>query len=158
SRNGMNCSQALRQSRMIAGYRWPHRSARSSSAAWAASALTAVQMGLRSRLRASQSRRGAGREGVGRRGGVAGWTMACGHTFSTTSGRPFSPMPLWMSSDRRRGLGGEQGVDLAGDVALKTADGFAASFAFGQTALQVVLGALVPAEPGQGDPVEGGVG
>jgi hypothetical protein len=38
----MNSSQALRQSRMIAGYRWPYRSASWSSAARAAAALTAV--------------------------------------------------------------------------------------------------------------------
>ncbi len=38
----MISAQALRHSRMIAGYRWPHVSSRSSSAAAAASALTAV--------------------------------------------------------------------------------------------------------------------
>ena len=38
----MNSSQAFCQSRMIAGYRCPHLSASSSSAARAAPALTAV--------------------------------------------------------------------------------------------------------------------
>jgi hypothetical protein len=38
----MNCSQAFSHSRMIAPYRWPHRSASWSSAARAAAALTAV--------------------------------------------------------------------------------------------------------------------
>jgi hypothetical protein len=38
----MNSAQALCHSRMIAGYRWPHFSVSSPSAARAASALTAV--------------------------------------------------------------------------------------------------------------------
>ena len=49
-------------------------------------------------------------------------------------------------------------VDLASDVSLEAADGLAAGFAFGDAAGEVVAGACVPAQPGQGDAVEGGVG
>ncbi|MDX6296140.1 MAG: hypothetical protein QOH50_5539 [Kribbellaceae bacterium] len=42
-------------------------------------------------------------------------------------------------------------VDLAGDVSLGTADGFATGVAFGDAAGEVVAGAGVPAQAGQGD-------
>jgi hypothetical protein len=57
-----------------------------------------------------------------------------------------------------RGWEGDDLVDLAGDVSLEAADGFAAGFAFGDAAVEVVAGAGVPAQPGQGDAVERGVG
>jgi hypothetical protein len=56
------------------------------------------------------------------------------------------------------GWGGDDLVDLAGDVALGAADGFAPGFAFGDAAGEVVAGAGVPAQPGQSDAVERGVG
>src|SRR5918997_879604 len=43
-------------------------------------------------------------------------------------------------------------------LALEAADRFAAGFAFGDAAGEVVAGAGVPAQPGQGDAVERGVG
>src|SRR5690348_6556241 len=92
-------------------------------------------------------------------------TIAWGQVASIASGNPVSPMPLWMSSrvralvgGCRRGLGCDEGEDLAGDVALEAADRLAAGFALGEASLQVVLGAGIPAQPGQGDPVERGVG
>ena len=51
------------------------------------------------------------------------------------------------------GLGrvGEEPVDLACDVAFEAADDLAAGFAVGASALGVVDGALVDAQPGDGD-------
>ena len=49
-------------------------------------------------------------------------------------------------------------VDLAGDVSLEAADGFPAGFAFGDAAGEVVAGTGIPAQAGQGDAVERGVG
>ena len=49
-------------------------------------------------------------------------------------------------------------VDLAGDVALDAADGFASGAALGGAPVEVVAGALFAACAGQGDAVEGGVG
>jgi hypothetical protein len=54
------------------------------------------------------------------------------------------------------GWGREDLVDLAGEVAFEAADGFAAGFAFGDAAGEVLAGAGVPAQPGQGDAVERG--
>src|SRR5512133_915486 len=89
-------------------------------------------------------------------------TMLCGQVASIASGKPVSPMPLWMSSGGRLccdGWGGaEESEDLAGDVAFEAADYLAAGLAFGEASLQVGLGIGVPTEPGESDPVEGGVG
>ena len=49
-------------------------------------------------------------------------------------------------------------VDLAGDVSLEAADGFAAGLAFGDAAGEVVAGTGIPAQAGQGDAVERDVG
>ena len=49
-------------------------------------------------------------------------------------------------------------VDLAGDVSLETADGFAAGLAFGDAAGEVVAGTGIPAQAGQDNAVERGVG
>ena len=58
------------------------------------------------------------------------------------------------------GLGrvGEEPVDLACDVAFEAADDLAAGFAVGASALGVVDGALVDAQPGDGDAPQGVVG
>ena len=56
------------------------------------------------------------------------------------------------------GWGREDLVDLAGEVAFEAADGFAAGFAFGDAAGEVVAGAGIPAQAGQSDAVERGVG
>jgi hypothetical protein len=56
------------------------------------------------------------------------------------------------------GWGGDDLIDLPGEVALEAADGFAAGFAFGDAAGEVVAGAGVAAQPAQGDAVERGIG
>ena len=53
---------------------------------------------------------------------------------------------------------GDDRVELPGDVPLEAAHRFAAGLAVMDPALHVVAGGLVPTEPGQGDPVQGGVG
>src|SRR4051794_16999384 len=85
-------------------------------------------------------------------------TTASGNTEVMASGRPVRPMPLWMSScvrglvgEARRDLGCDEGEDLAGDVALQATDRLAAGLALGKASSQVVLGARVPPQPGQGD-------
>jgi hypothetical protein len=51
------------------------------------------------------------------------WTWAQVQAVVIGSGRPLSPMPLWMSGRRRRGLSAvEQAEDLTCDVALEAAD------------------------------------
>src|SRR6266487_4134735 len=72
-------------------------------------------------------------------------------------------MPLWMSSGDGCGGGvwfglADELVDLAGDVALEAAEGITAGLALADAAGQVVTGAWVPAQAGQGDAVQGGVG
>ena len=51
-----------------------------------------------------------------------------------------------------------EAVYLAGDVALKAADGFASGAALGGAADELVAGGLVASRAGQGDAEEGGVG
>lgn len=68
-------------------------------------------------------------------------------------------MPLWMSSRQDVGGGaGDEPVDLACDVAFEAAECFATGLAFGDAPVDVAAGAGVPAETGQHDGVEGGVG
>ncbi len=70
-------------------------------------------------------------------------------------------MPLWMSSSGCGMCGtrsGEKPVDLPCDVAFEAADDFSARLALGKASLQVVPGAVVPAQAAEDDPVEGGVG
>ena len=57
----------------------------------------------------------------------------------------------------RLGLGDDL-VDLAGDVAFQAADGFTAGLALGDASVDVGAGAGVPAQAGQDDGVERGVG
>ncbi|GLZ08800.1 hypothetical protein Acsp03_62660 [Actinomadura sp. NBRC 104412] len=68
------------------------------------------------------------------------WTVACGQFSSIASGSPHRPMPLWMSSDGRDAPwfsdGADQVEDLAGDVAIETADDLAFGLAFGGASLQ----------------------
>src|SRR5829696_6095789 len=52
----------------------------------------------------------------------------------------------------------DEGEGLGGDVALEEADGFTSGLSVGQASSWIVLAAGVPAQPGQGDPVERGVG
>jgi hypothetical protein len=52
----------------------------------------------------------------------------------------------------------EDFVDLAGDVSLEAADGFARDFAFGDAAGEVVAGTGIPAQAGGGDAGERGGG
>jgi hypothetical protein len=49
-------------------------------------------------------------------------------------------------------------VDLAGEVSLEAADGFATGLALGDAAGEVVADTGIPAQAGQGDPVKRGVG
>src|SRR5207249_9454733 len=58
ARNGVTYSQAFSHACVITGKRDPHLSSKASSAAWAASASTAVSIGFRSRATCSRSRRG----------------------------------------------------------------------------------------------------
>ena len=55
------------------------------------------------------------------------------------------------------GWGLEQVPDASGEVALEAADGVFGALAFGAFAGDVVLGFGVAAQPGHGDPVDGGV-
>ena len=87
------------QSRTIAPYFRPQRSVSFSNAALAAAALTAVYMGLTSRLSASQSFFEASRKMFRIKWIMHVWTVVSGHTFPTTSGRPLSP-----SQDQKEGV------------------------------------------------------
>ena len=67
-------------------------------------------------------------------------------------------MLLCASSGRWGWRGQEQGVDLAGDVALEAAQDLAFAEAFGGAALDVASGWLVVPQSGYRDDVEGAVG
>src|SRR4051794_34094093 len=73
-------------------------------------------------------------------------------------------MPLWMSTGYRDafwvggGLVEEQWIELSGDVSLEAAQCRSFRFPFRDPSLQVGLGVGVPAQTGDRDAVDGGVG
>ena len=75
-------------------------------------------------------------------------------------------MPLWMSTCGSVGIcvaydcpdGGDESVDFACDVPLQAPDDLPAGLALGEASPQVILGAVVPAQAAEDDPVEGRVG
>ncbi len=97
-RNGVNSSQAFSHSFTIAGYFRPQASANSANRSRAASSVGAVQTSFRSLAILSQSWRPAQRKEFRSRCTTQVCTIVRDQTVSTASGRPLSPMPLWMSS------------------------------------------------------------